>query len=155
MNNHSGIYSTHSSIRMIAGIFIFTTVLFLSLPAQSQSYFYIENQIPGSETDLTLYSFLIVSPDGSAIVKTRPVSQNLTTQPLADSIFLNVDTSGDFKYLVPSGKMERNTSDTSFIYNLRFVFKKQVDNNNIYYIPYKTEYENRDGKWQEANTVAI
>lgn len=151
--NSSGNLPKHAAFRIIVGIFFSSFLIFLTFSASSQSYIYFENKIaqPGGN-NITLYSFLVVSPDGTDTVRTRSLNFPSIEQPMADSVFTN-PSAGELKYLVPVGETITDNSDTSFIYKLRFIFKRQIDSSGIYYIPFKTEYADKDGKWKEAETI--
>ena len=151
---NSGIAHLLLRSKMSAGIFLFFAGIFCSLQSFGQSYFYFENKIPQpSGLSNTFYSFLILQPDGSAVVRTRSSDNPLIEQPMADSVFADTTGGGDAKYLVPVGNPIINGVGNSSAITLRFIFKKQVDSTGTFYLPYHTEYAGKDGKWNEAETI--
>ena len=151
-NRQPGIFST--SCNLNAGLFFFVAILFFSLPSYGQSYFYFETKIaPPNSSEISLYSFVILQPDGTAKVRIRSADNSLVEQTMADSVLADQSISGDLKYLVPSDDPTIYSSGAASEYKLRFIFKRQPDSTDVYYVPLKTEYEGKDQKWQDASTV--
>lgn len=149
---HSGISSIFSSGKLNAGVFFFIAILFVNLPSYGQSYFYFENKIAqpnGSE--ISLYSFLTLQTDGTAKARIRSADNSLVEQPMTDSVLADQNISGDLKYLVPSGDPTIYSAGAAEGYRLRFIFKRQADSTDSYYVPLKAEYQDKDQKWQEAS----
>ncbi|MEO6133582.1 MAG: caspase family protein [Ginsengibacter sp.] len=151
---NSGIVFLLLHRKISAGIFLFFGGIFCSLQSFGQSYFYFENKIPQPNgPSLSYYSFLTLQPDGSAVARIRSGNYPLAEQPMADSVFANNINVGELKYLVPSGEPIINGAGNESHIKLRFIFKKQVDSTDIYYLPFRTEYADNDGIWKVAETV--
>lgn len=99
-----------------------------------------------------MYSFLTLETDGSAKVRILSADNSMVEQPMTDSVFAD-NTSGEIKYLIPSGNPTIAGSGTSAAYKMRFIFKKQADSTGIYYVPEKTEFQDKDQRWRAASTV--
>jgi hypothetical protein len=154
-NQQPGISSTFSLRKLYAGLFFFIAILFVSLPSYGQSYFYFENKIaPPNSSEISLYSFVILQPDGTAKVRVRSTDNSLVEQTMTDSVLADQSISGDLKYLVPSGDPTIYAAGAAGEYKLRFIFKRQADSADTYYVPVKTQYLDKDQKWQEVSTIS-
>lgn len=133
--------------------------MFFYTNCYSQSYFYFETTISTtSNKPLSYYIFLTTDADGTAagriLFKDPATGENkLVKQNFIDSSATTAnDTTGDKqKYLVPFGNAYHadDTVDPTFI-KPRFVFLKQVANNEIFYVPSGIEYTFDKVKWQPA-----
>lgn len=152
--HHSGFTFLLLQSKFSTGIFLFFVCIFFNLQSNGQSYFYFENKIPQPGGSFQIYySFLILQPDGSATARIRTANKPLVEQPMSDSLFVTNVNVGDMKYLVPSGETIINGAGTDSHIKLRFIFKKQVDSTDIYYLPFLTEYADNDGSWKVVETV--
>ena len=157
VQRHSGKFFIHPGSKgLAAGMFLFFAALFTGLQSYSQSFFYFENELtfPNRPT-LTYYTFLTVTPDGSATARLRyiePVSgdDRLLELQLVDSIMDNGST--DIRYLIAGEAplLIKGNDDSGFVMP-RFVFKKEGDGATAFYAPYATEYKVSEGNWNAAS----
>lgn len=125
------------------------------LKSYGQSYFFFENKLSfPKDSSLTYYTFLTLQNNGSAVARIRyiePVSKEarLLEINLLDSADTGGSVDNETHYLIPDGEpLPIEGASVSDFHLLRFVFKKQTEGNEDFYVPEAIMYQLPDGSWQ-------
>jgi len=157
---HSGHYFMTIRFPGKAVIYLIILCSFLSVKAQSQSFFYLENEfsIKGKPA-LTYSTFLVIESDGSVVARIRytdpaTADNRLLELKFVDSPDSGLQADGNRRYLLSYGNpvLISKTGDSGFLVP-RFIFKKQEDSLGSFYVPATMEIETDKGIWIPTVTV--
>ena len=157
---HSGKYYFSNPGKMIVGMLFFLAFLSFGSQSNAQSYFFLENKVPLSDSSSIQYStFLILERDGTASARVIFIDPStgdscLVEFSMADSINNAIGNTDDTRYMVSSGspRFIRGIYNTGFA-TPRIIFKKQADGDNIFYLPNAVEFKGADGNWAGSEMI--
>jgi len=165
LNEKPGLCRGQYSVRFAAAGLFAMFFLCTSLRSHSQSYFYFENKISlPNDSSLTCYTLLTLQSNGSAVARIRYIEPasgepRLIQVNLLDSADARGDIHFQEQYLIQDGKpmpiAETTMADTSNsgFNSLRFIFKKQTDGKEDFYVPDAILYKNASGSWQKSEML--
>lgn len=146
--------------KMIAGMLFFLAFLCFGFQSNAQSYFFLENKVPLSNSTSIHYStFLILERDGTASARISYVDPTtgdscLVELSMSDSINTDIGNTDETRYLVAASipQFIKGIHNIGFA-TPRFIFKKQVDVDNSFYLPYAAEFKGADGNWGGSEMI--
>ena len=156
----SGNHCMHFSDKKTAGKFLFILFLFLSSQSFGQSYFYMENKfasLPGDS--ITYFTFLTINADGSSTARVRYIEpttkdDRLFELKLVDSLLpgqkITLDNNNKYLMCAEQPYLVNNANDDSGFLVPRFIFKKQFDGRDSFYLPFAVECKGSGDKWMAA-----
>lgn len=149
---HSGFTFIYRPGNKIAGMLLFFLCSLFCARLYSQSYFYLVNQLPFSDSNIVTYhTFLSIDASGGATARIRykePVTNNdrFFELQLTDSLLPGENT--DSRYLMCTDEpLPLDGTDGSGFAAPRFVFKKQTNGEGDFYFPSAVEYKTGNNKW--------
>ncbi|TDE15574.1 caspase family protein [Dyadobacter psychrotolerans] len=147
------------SVSAALGLFV---ILLLPAAARSygQSYFYFENKLSVSGTSpVTYYTFLTLQNNGTAVARIRyldPSSGNpkLVEINLLDSADTDNGAGSREQFLIPDGEpLPIEGIDANGFRLPRFIFKKETEGQDSFFIPQAVVYKLPDGSWHSSEML--
>ena len=158
---HSGKFFSQSPGTRVAGMLLILTLLSFGFQSKAQSYFFLENKVPLSDSSSIHYStFLILERDGTASARVSfvdPITGDscLVEFSMADSINNDISNTEEIRYLVAASapRFIRGINNKGFA-TPRIIFKKQVDGDNSFFLPHATVFKVFDGNWANSEMTS-